>query len=93
MLDNLGFKSQQAKKFFSSPNRPDWFWGHTQPPIQWVPRVLSQDPSKRNVKLITHLQQMSCNYKSTPTTCLHGMDKDNFTLLWTTAELAATATV
>ena len=65
MLDDLGFKSQQAKRFFSFPNHPDWLWGHTQPPIQWVPRVLSQDPSSRSVKLITHLQQMPTSWHLT----------------------------
>jgi hypothetical protein len=28
-------------RFFSSPHRPDQFWGPTQPPTQWVPGALS----------------------------------------------------
>ena len=59
ILDNLGSNPSRLNRFFSSPNHPDWLWGHTQPPIQWVRRVLSWGQSSRSVKLITHLQQMS----------------------------------
>jgi hypothetical protein len=30
-----------VSRIFSSPCHPDWLWGFTQLPIQWVPGVLS----------------------------------------------------
>jgi hypothetical protein len=33
----VGVRVPVGTRIFSSPRRPDRFWGSTQPPIQWVP--------------------------------------------------------
>jgi hypothetical protein len=53
--------------------------GPTQPPIQWVPRVLSPGVKRgRSVMLTTHPHlvprlSMSRSYTSSPPMCLHGV--------------------
>jgi hypothetical protein len=34
----VGIRVPVGSRIFSSPRRPDWLWGFTQPPIQWVKR-------------------------------------------------------
>jgi hypothetical protein len=39
----VGVRVPVGSRIFSSPRRPDRLWGSTQPPIQWVPGVLSSE--------------------------------------------------
>ena len=35
------FNCQQDERYFSTPERPEEFWGSTHPPLQWVHVLLS----------------------------------------------------
>jgi hypothetical protein len=52
----IGVRSPaETKGFFLYPLCPDRLWGPTQPPVQWVPGVLSQGVKRgRGVMLTTH---------------------------------------
>jgi hypothetical protein len=62
----------------NNPPRPDWLWGPTQSPVQWVPRALSPRV-KRPGGEADHSPVSSAevqdarNYTSTPPTRLHGL--------------------
>jgi hypothetical protein len=74
-----GFDSRQGQRIFllASASRPAL--GPTQPPIQWVPGVLSPGIKRgRGVTLTTHLHivprlSISRSCTSSPPMCLHGM--------------------
>jgi hypothetical protein len=73
------FDPRQGQRIFllATASRPAL--GLTQPPIQWVPRVLSQGVKRgRGVTLTTHPHlvprlRMSRSYTSSPPMCVHGV--------------------
>jgi hypothetical protein len=74
-----GFDPRQGQRIFllAPESRPAL--GPTQPPIQWVPGVLSPGVKRgRGVRLTTHTHlvprlSMSRSYTSSPPMCLHGV--------------------
>jgi hypothetical protein len=59
-LDDIGFGVwvPEGSRIFSSPRRPDWLWGSTQPPIQCVPWALSPE-----------VKQQGCEADHSPPSC------------------------
>jgi hypothetical protein len=80
-----GFDPRQMQRIFplASVSRPAL--GPTQPPVQWVPGVLSPGLKRgRGVMLTTHphlvpRSWMSRSYTSSPPKRLHGVQRDCFT--------------
>jgi hypothetical protein len=78
-LDDQGFDPRQGQRTFllAPASRPAL--GYTQPPIQWVPGLLSLWVKRgRGVMLTTHPHlvprlSMSRSYTSSPPRCLHGV--------------------
>jgi hypothetical protein len=71
-LDDRDSIPDRDRGFFFQPLRPHRLWGPTQPPIQWVPGVLSPGVKRgRGVTLTTHPHleprlSMSRSYTSSP---------------------------
>jgi hypothetical protein len=54
------------ERFFSSPCRPDWFWGPPTLLFNGYRRLFPQEQSSRRVKLTTHLQEHMDLYTHSP---------------------------
>jgi hypothetical protein len=75
-----GLNSGRGKKFFSSPERPDTFWGppsrgyrDSSPRVKWLGHEVYHSPSTR-VKV-----KNGWRYIRTPPIYLHGVERENFT--------------
>jgi hypothetical protein len=60
----VGVRVPVGARFFSSPCRPDRFWGQPNPPIQWVPSALSAGV-KRPGREADHSPPTSAEVKNT----------------------------
>jgi hypothetical protein len=74
----LGFDSRRGLGIFLFTTASRTSLGPTQPPIQWVPGVLSLGVKRPGVKLTTHLHLVprsknEWSYNSTPPIRLHGV--------------------
>jgi hypothetical protein len=80
----IGVRPRQGQRIFllAPASRPAL--RPTQPPVEWVPGVLSRGVKRgRGVMLTTHPHlvprlSMSRSYTSFPPMCLHGMWRDRF---------------
>jgi hypothetical protein len=84
-LDRPAFESRWDKRIFSSQYRPERLWGS--PNLLFNVYQGSFPEVKRPGREVDHSSLSSaeamneCSYTSTrPPVCLHGVDRDNFTL-------------
>jgi len=53
-LDRSRFEFCSGKRLTIFPNHPNRLWGHTSPPVRWVPLWFPEGKENRDVKLTTY---------------------------------------
>jgi hypothetical protein len=83
-LGSPGFESSNSKTLSLLQNRPDWLWGPTSPIFKWVLAFFAEVKQQRHE--VDHSSPSTdgvknkWSYTATPPGCLHGMNRDTFTL-------------